>query len=337
MRSDLYCLGCLFLLLPPTALAHRPVPHNAGGAVFGRRLASLVPSAPLLLTYHNGPLLTANSRSPLLVHLLWYGSFTASQRSIVTDFLGALQGGGSKGLAAHSVSSWWKTAASYVDKYNGSVSSSVKLGAEFADAVYSIGKDLKRSDIQALVLNALKSKSLPSMGTRSISIYLVLTAADVYVERFCMNSCGFHDYTFPAPSSSYRMLPFAWVGNPASQCPGLCAWPFAVPQFGPPNPPLLPPNRDVGMDGMIINIATVLAGAATNPFGTGYFQGDASAPLEAATACAGSFGPSSYPGYPGQLLVDKKSKASFNAYGTQQREYLLPALWSPQTLTCTTP
>lgn len=330
-----YCfpwLAFLFLLVLLATPLSAPLARHARlnmRLMIDRHLTATVPSPPLVLGYHNGPLLTGDNHSPLVVHLLWYGSFTPSQHSIVTDFLGSLQ---KESHGAHSVWSWWKTAARYVDKYNASVSNAVKLGGEFADAGYAIGKSLKLSDIQALVIHALKSQSLPSMSARSSSIYLVLTAADVYVERFCMNSCGFHDY-----SPAYRMLPFAWVGNSASQCPGQCAWPFAVPQFGPPNPPLLPPNGDVGIDGMIINIATVLAGAATNPFGTGFFQGDASAPLEAATACAGSFGLGSYPGYPGKLLVDKKTKASYNAYGVHHREFLLPALWNPDTLSCTAP
>ncbi|RWW54302.1 hypothetical protein BHE74_00039130 [Ensete ventricosum] len=74
----------------------------------------------------------------------------------------------------------------------------------------------------------------------------------------------------------------------------LCAWPFHRPLYGPQKPPLVPPNGDMGMDGAVINLAALLAGAVTNPDGRGYFQGPASAPLEAVTACSGA-----YPGYPG--------------------------------------
>lgn len=327
----------------------------AGQTTCNRHLTSLVPPTPLVLLYHNGPLLTGDSQSPLLVHLLWYGSFSPSQRSIVTDFFSSFSEPSTRTHVAPgqrmnkqhvlpSVQSWWKLVASYVDKSNASVANVVKLGKQSSD-IYSIGKNLKRVHMQALLLKAIKNKSLPSPLQKAkgiTSFYFVLTASDVLVERFCMNSCGFHDYT-PLPSKRstshdrFLSLTFAWVGNPATQCPGLCAWPFATPQFGPPNPPLLPPNQDVGIDGMIINIATLLAGAATNPFGTGYFQGDASAPLEAASACAGSFGPGAYPGYPGKLQMDIKSKGSFNAIGSHERKYLLPSLWNPLTFTCTTP
>eukprot|EP00250_Pteridium_aquilinum_P016664 c2322_g1_i1 orf=93-1151(-) len=350
LRPVVYLRSIIFILLllfpPPTIVAR--ITGN-------RHLTSLVPPTPLVLPYHHGPLLTGNSRSPLLVHLLWYGSFTPSQRAIVTDFFSSFDYEPMRGShvvpkrqiqprqVAPSVWSWWKVAASYVDNNNASVASSVKLGKQFSDTSYSMGKSLKRIHMQALLLKAIKDKALPrgtgSTSSSSTNLYFVLTSSNVYVERFCMNSCGFHDYTRPPRSGmpNYRALPFAWVGDPATQCPGLCAWPFAVPQFGPPNPPLIPPNRDVGMDGMIINIATLLAGAATNPFGSGYFQGDASAPLEAATACAGTFGPGSYPGYPGELQVDNITKASFNAQGINHKKYLLPALWNPLTLKCTTP
>lgn len=311
-----HCIFFLLLFHPVLALPHR-------------HLSSLVPSTPLILTYHNGPLLA--DVHGLDIYLLWYGTFSPPQKSIVTNFIASFPA--NKRLPSPSVMSWWNITSSYIDKYNAKVASAVTLAGEVHDAAYSLGKNLKRNDIQSLVLKSFHGSSLRNSYH---ALYMVLTAADVYVDGFCMNSCGFHDYTFPSASSLYRMVPFAWVGNSATQCPGQCAWPFAVPEFGPPNPPLLSPNGDVGMDGMIINVATILAGAATNPFGTGYFEGDSSDPSEAATACAGSFGPGSYPGYPGQLLVDKKTGASYNTNGLHGRKYLLPAVWNPNSLSCLT-
>ncbi|KAJ6709515.1 PROTEIN EXORDIUM-LIKE 5 [Salix koriyanagi] len=78
---------------------------------------------------------------------------------------------------------------------------------------------------------------------------------------------------------------YIWAGNSETQCPGQCAWPFHQPIYGPQSPPLVAPNNDVGLDGMIINLASLLAGTATNPYGNGYFQGPKEAPLEAASAC----------------------------------------------------
>jgi hypothetical protein len=89
----------------------------------------------------------------------------------------------------------------------------------------------------------------------------------------------------------------------------------------------------VGIDGMIITLASLMAGAATNPFANAYFQGDAADPLEIAGVCGGIYGEGAYPGNPGTLLVDKKG-ASFNAYGTDGRGFLLPWIYNPATKKC---
>ena len=163
---------------------------------------------------------------------------------------------------------------------------------------------------------------------------MVLTAKDVSVDGFCMSRCGTHGSTVPGRGSARGT--YVWVGNSETQCPGQCAWPFHQPIYGPQTPPLVAPNGDVGVDGMIINLATLLANTVTNPFNNGYFQGPATAPLEAVTACTGMFGSGSYPGYPGRLLVDKVSGASYHAHGANGRKYLLPAMWDPQTSACKT-
>lgn len=145
-----------------------------------------------------------------------------------------------------------------------------------------------------------------------------------------MGSCGFHDSMLV--SAGTRIV-YGHVGDPLLQCPGLCAWPCAIPEYGPPGEALVPPNG-VDSDGMVINIGAIMVGAVTNPYKTGYFQGDAMAPLEAVTACSGIFGAAAYPGYPGDLLVDNSSKASFNVYGVNGRKFLLPAIWDLNTFNC---
>ena len=92
----------------------------------------------------------------------------------------------------------------------------------------------------------------------------------------------------------------------------------------------------MGLDGMVINLASLLAGTTTNPFGNGYFQGPKDAPLEAASACPGVYGKGAYPGYAGELLVDLATGASYNANGANGRKYLVPALFDPSTQTCST-
>ncbi|CAL9761920.1 unnamed protein product [Musa acuminata subsp. burmannicoides] len=272
----------------------------------------LVQQPPLVLKYHNGPLLRGN----YTLSLLFYGRFSAAQRSIVVDFVRSLAPTGAS-LPPPSVASWWRTTASYA---GGDVH--LSLGPQLLDESYSKGKLLSSSDIAALA-----GKAAAGGGHRAIGV--VVTDGDVAVEGFCSSRCGTHGRL--AGSAG-----FVWVGDSARQCPGQCAWPFHQPIYGPQAPPLVAPSGDVGMDGVVINLATLLAGAATNPNGDGYFQGPADAPLEAVTACTGVFGSGASPGYPGKVLVDPTSGASYNARGLGGRKYLLPAMWDPVTSQCST-
>ncbi|KAF7140324.1 hypothetical protein RHSIM_Rhsim06G0080000 [Rhododendron simsii] len=151
---------------------------------------------------------------------------------------------------------------------------------------------LLEDDLHLSILWSQTSKLACRVNSGSSGLTVVLTAEDVGVEGFYW-SCGFHR------SDAQKKSVFVWVGNSATQCPGRCAWPCHQPIYGPQTPPLVAPNADVGIDGMVINIAGLLAGAVTNPFGKGYFQGSADAPLEAASACPGAYGKGAYPGYAG--------------------------------------
>lgn len=284
-------------------------------SVASRKLTSLVEQPPLVLKYHKGALLKGN----ITVNLLWYGKFTPTQRSIIVDFIQSLS---ARHVVSPSSASWWQTTGNY---YGGGPST-IHIGKQVIEDNYSMGKSLQTSQIVALA----------SKAPHRNSINVVLTASDVAVDGFCMSRCGSHGSALARPNHKKSRFPYAWVGNPASQCPGQCAWPFHQPIYGPQTPPLVAPSGDVGVDGMIINLATVLAGTVTNPYNDGYFQGPATAPLEAVSACTGIFGSGSYPGYAGSHLVDKTTGASYNAYGQHGRKYLLPAIWDPKTSICKT-
>ncbi|KAG6652029.1 protein EXORDIUM-like 2 [Carya illinoinensis] len=277
-----------------------------------RKLTDQVEQQPLLFKYHNGALLKGN----ITVNLVWYGDFTPVQRSIIVDFIQSLN---SPRAPLPSASSWWKT----TEKYKGGASTIV-LGKQILHPAYTLGKSLKSFHLVALAnkINQLNA------------ISVVLTAKDVAVDGFCMSRCGTHGSTRRA--SGKTRTAYVWVGNSETQCPGQCAWPYHQPIYGPQTPPLVSPSGDVGVDGMIINLATLLAGTVTNPFNNGYFQGPATAPLEAVSACTGMFGSGAYPGYPGEVLTDKSSGASYNANGVNGRKYLLPAMWDPETSACRT-
>jgi hypothetical protein len=299
------------------------VPPYRLSSLEGRRLRLV--SQQFDLTYHNGPILT----SPISVCIIWYGGFTNAQKNIILDFIRSLSPSAAQAKLVQqpSVASWWSVIGDYKDRKNLGVSKTVTLGGQ-CDNSYSLGKKLTTKQIESIVIT-----SLPKLGTNSNPVYLVLTAADVQVDDFCVSSCGSHSTVM----SAKKKLVYAWVGNPGTQCAGMCAWPFASPVYAgaPKFTALLPPNGDVGCDGMIITIASVLAGCATNPDNSGLYQGESGYPLEAATSCQGLFGAGSFAGSPGILLKDKKNR-SFNAYGINNREFLVPALWNPRTRLCKT-
>ncbi|XP_047342472.1 protein PHOSPHATE-INDUCED 1-like [Impatiens glandulifera] len=299
-----------------------------------RNLNELVQDPNTLLHYHNGPLLSGK----ISVNLIWYGKFTPVQRSIVADFITSLSSSSSPVHSKPTVASWWKTTEKYYNLASTTYSTSaakrkfrspalsLSLADQIIDDTYSLGKSLTE---QHLVTLAAK-------GGQRNAVNVVLTAADVVVDGFCQNRCGTHRSSKGASidGKNYKFA-YIWVGNSETQCPGYCAWPFHQPIYGPQSPPLVSPNNDVGLDGMIINLASLLAGTATNPFGNGYYQGAVDAPLEAASACPGIYGKGAYPGYAGDLLVDSNG-ASYNANGCNGRKFLLPAMYDPATSTCST-
>ncbi|XP_060198930.1 protein PHOSPHATE-INDUCED 1-like [Lycium barbarum] len=285
-----------------------------------RKLNALVQDQ--LLQYHKGPLLSGK----ISVNLIWYGKFKPSQRAIVSDFITSLSS--STPSKTHpSVADWWKTTEKYYHLANSKNTLSLSLGKQVLLENYSLGKSLTQKQIVQLA----------SKGQQKDAINIVLTASDVAVDGFCVNRCGTHGSSKGAiiKGKTYKFT-YIWVGNSETQCPGYCAWPFHQPIYGPQSPPLGAPNNDVGVDGMVINLASLLAGTATNPFGNGYYQGEADAPLEAASACPGVYAKGAYPGYAGDLLVDKTTGASYNAHGTNGRKYLVPALYDPATSSCST-
>ncbi|XP_043720051.1 protein PHOSPHATE-INDUCED 1-like [Telopea speciosissima] len=292
----------------------------------GRKLTELVQQQPLL-QYHKGSLLSGQ----ISVNLLWYGKFKPSQRAIVADFISALTPTQTTQTQQPSVLTWWKTTDKYYQLSSKKPSSlSLHLGKQLLDENYSLGKSLTSKQLVQVA----------ARGEQSNAINVVLTASDVAVEGFCLSRCGTH-----GSSPSHQMknvhnkkykFAYIWVGNSETQCPGQCAWPFHQPIYGPQSSPLVAPNNDIGVDGMIISLASLLAGTATNPFGNGYYQGSAEAPLEAASACPGIYGKGAYPGYAGELLVDSTTGASYNAHGVNGRKYLVPSLYDPSTSSCST-
>ncbi|KAJ4756758.1 Protein EXORDIUM [Rhynchospora pubera] len=288
---------------------------NSSAGARPRKLDLWIPDTDLL-TYHNGGVLQGN----IPVSIIWYGYFSWAQKSIITDFLLSLTY--NQWEPNPSVAQWWSTIDQlYLSKVGNNNKRTKVTLAHQSDNWYQWGKYLTMSQIAQLASHATTPKG---------GITLVFTAQDVAVENFCMNHCAVHG------SDQSSGTTFIWVGNSENQCPGQCAWPFHQPEYGPQTPPLLPPNGDLGIDGMVMNLASMFAGTATNPFGNGYYQGPQEAPMEACTACPGVYGKGAYPGFPGHLLIDSSTGASYNANGFSGRKYVLPAIFDPTTSSCLT-
>ncbi|KAL1151685.1 hypothetical protein V6Z11_A09G058800 [Gossypium hirsutum] len=196
------------------------------------------------------------------------------------------------------------------------ISHTVHLGEEKNDRFYSHGKKLTRLSIQSVIKSAVTASTKPLPINPSSGLFLLLTSDDVYVQDFCGQVCGFHYFTFP--SIVGYTLPYAWVGNSAKLCPGVCAYPFAVPKYMTGFKPLKSPNGDVGVDGMISVIGHEIAELATNPLVNAWYAGqDPVAPVEIADLCEGIYGTGGGGSYTGQLFNDKDG-ATFNMNGIRR-------------------
>lgn len=255
-------------------------------------LSSLYNPPPPAMAYHDGAVLDG----VVPVSVLYYGAFSSHQKAVLADFLISLfprarrhqhAFGAPVAEEPPSVTRWWETVDRYMQRA-GRERTHVLLTSQVSDEGCSLGKRLSRAQVEQL---AARLRVAPG------GVAVVLTAADIAVDGFYASACGLHGSA--APGGAVHV----WVGDAAVQCPGRCAWPFhsvdgyAYPDAASAGPrhhgrdeTLRTPNGDVGVDGMVINLAALLAGEVTNPYGRGYFQGDAGAPVEVGGACPGVYG-----------------------------------------------
>lgn len=284
------------------------------------------------LKYHMGPVLA----SPINLYIIWYGQWDPNHQSTITDFIFSI----SSRAPFPSVADWWRTVGLYTDQTNSNITRDVAISGEFHDP-YSHGRFLTRLSMQYIIKNAVKSgggRALPLNYHNGL--YLVLTSHDVQVQEFCRAVCGFHYFTFPSVVGV--TLPYAWIGHSGSQCPGMCAYPFAWPGGGPPpvRPPsggseiMGPPNGDPGTDGMISVIAHELAEVSSNPLINAWYAGDDPiAPTEIADLCLGVYGSGGGGGYVGVVRKDSWGNG-YNLNGVKERKYLVQWVWNPVRRRC---
>ncbi|KAJ6971106.1 protein EXORDIUM-like 3 [Populus alba x Populus x berolinensis] len=293
----------LTLLFAITPIAcWRPWPHlnpNSSDLLYDASKKFEGSSEFVHLRYHMGPVLTGN----ITVHTIWYGRWQKSQKKIIRGFINSI----SDVHARHpSVAGWWRTVQLYTDQTGANISHTVQLGQEKNDRFYSHGKSLTRLSIQSVIRSAVTARTKPLPINPRNGLYLLLTSDDVYVQDFC------------------------------GQCPGVCAYPFAVPEFRPGWKALKSPNGDVGVEGMISVIAHEIAELATNPLVNAWYAGqDPSAPVEIADLCEGIYGTGGGGSYTGQMLTDHDG-ATYNMNGIR-RKFLVQWVWNHVVSYCTGP
>ncbi|XVF87097.1 hypothetical protein PTKIN_Ptkin18bG0092600 [Pterospermum kingtungense] len=243
--------------------------------------------------------------SPINLYIIWYGHWNPTHQATIKDFLYSL----SSSSAPHpSVADWWRTVRLYTDQTGSNITVT--------------------SHPRQLPLN-------PHNG-----LYLVLTSSDVQVEDFCRAVCGFHYFTFPTIVGA--TVPYAWIGYSATQCPGMCAYPFAWPNYSGRPPPntnggdniMRAPNGDAGVDGMISVIAHELAEVSSNPLVNAWYAGDdPTAPTEIADLCLGLYGSGGGGGYVGKVYKDSWGNG-YNVNGVKGRRFLIQWVWNPVKRRC---
>lgn len=284
------------------------------------------------LGYHMGPVLA----SPINLYIIWYGHWNPYQQTIIRDFIDSV----SSSAPHPSAADWWRTVRLYYDQTGSNITGSITLSGEFYDSNYSQGKYLNRLSMQYIIKNAVNSHPRALPLNPHNGLYLILTSSDVGEEEFCRAICGFHFFTFPHIVGV--TVPFAWVGNSGTQCPGMCAYPFALPNYPgrpPPSPNggsslMLAPNGDVGVDGMISVIGHELAEVSSNPLVNAWYAGDdPTAPTEIADLCLGVYGTGAGSGYAGQVYKDSRGNG-FNVNGVKGRKFLVQWVWHPLRRRC---
>ncbi|KAM7280127.1 hypothetical protein ACFE04_007261 [Oxalis oulophora] len=267
------------------------------------------------MSYHGGQTLNGQ----LKLGLVWYGKVGRIQKNTIRSFINSLNV--NAGNIRPQVSHWWDMVESYqVTARKRGARIGVRVVKQATDKSYACGKILTKDFIKPLIAKA-------TGGDKSV-LTVIFTSRDVTVDGLCMGKCGQHGVL--------DFQPYIIVGNPETECPEACAWPFVKSKLT-PGIPLKPPSGNIGADAMVIAFAQALAETVTNPFNNGIYQGPVMRSVGVAEACHGIFGFGGNPaGKVGKTLVNPRNGGAYNAHGLRGKKFLLPGLWNFQTKCCWT-
>ncbi|KAK5843217.1 Mitochondrial intermembrane space import and assembly 40 [Gossypium arboreum] len=276
------------------------------------------------MIYHGGPMLNGTIK----LAIMWYGNCGKEIKNTMRNFIKSLSVPGKAKLQPQ-VTCWWKVVESYQSmipdtKPGKSPKIRVKVVKQSGEKTYKYGKVLTlQGHIPELIEHVTKGDT---------ELFPVIVAArDVSIQGICNGKCADHLLTEdPHPR------PYIIVGNPETECPGECGWPFFPADMGPKGPVLKPPSGNMAADAMVVAFAGALVDAITNPMNDALYHSNKAKKLGPATVCKGIFGRGAAPGNPGEVLTDPKTGGSFNAHGNNNKKFLLPAIWNPKTKSCWT-
>jgi hypothetical protein len=205
----------------------------------------------LPITYRGGPIM---KKIPD-VYLIWYGTWSASDKLIITDMLNNIGG-----------SPYYRINRTYWDSTGVRVPNGVHIVGQVNDN-YSRGTALADSDIWTLVFNYTEGVFYREPD----AVYFVFTSADVTLPGFCATNCGWHT------SRTYAGIDvkYSFVGNP-DQCPTACEAHTGT-----------TPNGSAAMDAMVSVVAHELEETVTDPDINAWIDANNQ---ENADKCAWTFG-----------------------------------------------
>jgi hypothetical protein len=194
---------------------------------------------PCDINYNGGPVF---EKAPN-VYIIYYGSWTATDRSIIDYFFSNLSG---------------TTMEQINTTYSDSTGTFIPNAVNYNPATnsfhnnYGKGKNVNDSTIRLIIHNAITKGKLPNDPN---GIYFVLTYSDVNDSGFCSQFCGYHGPSTTIESG--EVIKYAMVGNPA-RCPSACEASYVVGDSG-------SPNNDPGADGTVNIMWHELSESSSDP------------------------------------------------------------------------
>lgn len=230
---------CLYLLLLVgccVCIAAKGTP-NSHRHPFEKKINTA--SGTQTILYHGGPVLVAAKD----LYVIYYGSFSSTQHSILDTFLQNLGGSG-----AYNVNS------EYFDASGNFIINVLNYSptTDSFDDAYSLGTNLSGSFETTIIHNAIANGHLPNDTN---GIYILTVSPDVKLPKSVW--CAFH--THSANIIAGEDIKYALAPDPPTSLYRSCSGNVAT--FG----DATSPNGDIGMDAVADDLIHELSETATDP------------------------------------------------------------------------